>query len=59
MMMRKKRKLNGTVSRIVRMYSWGGRTTISGEWIGSDYDSEMVVEFMQDMVKIMLSIIED
>ena len=41
------------------MYSWGGRTTISGEWIGCDYDSEMVVEFMQDMVKIMLSIIED
>lgn len=47
------------ISRIVRMSSWRGRTTISGEWVSSDFDDEMIVSFLEDVVSIMLSLIEE
>jgi hypothetical protein len=45
--------------RIVRMSSWRGRLTISGEWRSCDYEREMAVEFLEDVVRIMLLIIPD
>jgi hypothetical protein len=47
------------IFRIVRMSSWRGRTTISGEWISSDFDDEMIVRFLGDVVSIMLSLVEE
>ncbi|KAH8601459.1 hypothetical protein B0O99DRAFT_681476 [Bisporella sp. PMI_857] len=44
---------------IVRLSSWRGRSTISGEWRSSDYDSGTIVQFLEDVVRIMLSICED
>jgi hypothetical protein len=41
------------------MSSWRGRTTISGEWISSDFDDEMIVKFLEDIVYIMLSLLEE
>jgi hypothetical protein len=44
--------------RIVRMSSWRGKITVSGEWKECDYDGAMIVRFLEDMVDIMLSIVE-
>lgn len=44
--------------RIVRMTSWRGRTTISGEWNARDYDEEMIKNILEDVVDIMLCICE-
>ncbi|KUJ22961.1 uncharacterized protein LY89DRAFT_727749 [Mollisia scopiformis] len=44
---------------IVRMSSWRGKTTISGEWRGCDFDRGMIVRFLEDVVGIMLSIVDD
>ncbi len=41
------------------MSSWKGRTTILGEWRGCNYDKRMVVEFLEDLVGIMMSIVMD
>lgn len=45
--------------RIVRMTTWRGRLTISGEWRSCDYEKEMVVSFLEDMVRFMLMIAPD
>lgn len=47
-----------TTTSIVRMSTWRGCITISGEWKECDYDSAMITRFLDDMVEIMLSIIE-
>ena len=44
---------------IVRMSSWRGQTTLSGEWIECDYESKMVIEFLEGVKEIMLSIISE
>ena len=46
-------------NRIVRMSSWRGRITISGEWRGCDFATEMVVGFLEDTVGIALSIMPE
>ncbi|PVH84173.1 hypothetical protein DL98DRAFT_512580 [Cadophora sp. DSE1049] len=43
---------------IVRMSSWRGSTTISGEWRGEDYEEGVVVRFLGDVVGIMGVIVE-
>ncbi|KAH7397862.1 15-O-acetyltransferase Tri3-domain-containing protein [Cadophora sp. MPI-SDFR-AT-0126] len=43
---------------IVRMSSWRGSTTISGEWRGEDYEDGVVVGFLEDVVGIMGMIVE-
>ncbi len=40
------------------MSSWRGRVTISGEWKECDYDGDMIVKFLEDLVGIMLSLID-
>lgn len=45
-------------SRIVRMSSWRGKTTISGEWRSSDFEKDTVVEFLEDIMGIMLGIVD-
>jgi hypothetical protein len=42
--------------RIIRMSSWRGRTTISGEWNARDYDENTIKGILDDVVNIMLSI---
>ncbi|CZR51941.1 uncharacterized protein PAC_01818 [Phialocephala subalpina] len=44
---------------IVRMSSWRGQTTISGEWKGCDFDKVVIVRFLEEMFKIMFSIVDD
>lgn len=44
---------------IVRMSSWRGKTTISGEWRGCDYGKGMVVAFLEDVVEIMECIVDE
>jgi hypothetical protein len=46
------------VGRIVRMSSWRGRITVSGEWKECDYDGQMIVGFLEDVVGIMVSLID-
>jgi len=41
------------------MSSWKGRTTIVGEWRSCDYDQNMIVKFLEDVVAIMLSLIDE
>ena len=41
------------------MSSWRGQTTISGEWKGCDFDKVVIVEFLEEMFKIMFSIVDD
>jgi len=41
------------------MSSWRGKTTISGEWRGCDYEYEMVVRFLEDVVRIIQTIIDE
>ncbi|KAE8453422.1 hypothetical protein EG329_010283 [Mollisiaceae sp. DMI_Dod_QoI] len=48
---------NAEKNLIVRMSSWRGRTTISGEWRGCDFDRDLIVRFLEDVVAIMLSIV--
>ncbi|KAK0103443.1 trichothecene 15-O-acetyltransferase [Cadophora gregata] len=43
---------------IVRMSSWRGSTTISGEWRGEDYQDGEVVRFLEDVVDIVGFIME-
>ncbi|KAH9214188.1 hypothetical protein DL95DRAFT_446705 [Leptodontidium sp. 2 PMI_412] len=38
---------------IIRMSSWRGSTTISGEWRGCDYEAAMIVRFLEDVVGLM------
>ena len=49
---------DGWTSSIVRMSSWRGKVTVSGEWKECDYDGAMIVRFLEDMVGILLSLIE-
>jgi hypothetical protein len=44
--------------RIVRVSSWRGRTTISGEWRGDCHNREMAVGFLEDVVRIMMEIVK-
>jgi hypothetical protein len=44
--------------RIVRMSSWRDRITISGEWRGCDYNRSMIEGFLEDVKRIILSILE-
>jgi hypothetical protein len=44
--------------RIVRMSSWRGQTTISGEWNARDYDEGTIKNILKDVRDIMLSICE-
>jgi hypothetical protein len=46
------------VISIVRLSSWRGCITVSGEWKECDYDKAMIVRFLEDVVGIMLSIID-
>ena len=46
------------MNSIVRMSSWRGRITLSGEWRGCDYDREMIEEFLEDVKSLMFSILE-
>jgi len=39
------------------MSSWRGRTTISGEWRGCDFEKGVMVAFVEDVVGIMLALI--
>lgn len=41
------------------MSSWRGKTTISGEWKDNDFERGMIVAFLEDMVGIMMSIVDD
>jgi len=50
---------NAEKNLIVRMSSWRGRYTISGEWKECDYDGAMVEEFLEDLVQIMLFLIDE
>ena len=40
------------------MSSWRDMITVSGEWKECDYDEEMILKFLEDMVAIMLSLID-
>ena len=42
----------------MRLSSWRGRITVSGEWKECDYDGEMVVRFLEDVVGTMVSLID-
>ncbi len=42
---------------VVRINSWQGQTTIQGEWREGDYEEGVVLNFLEDMVQIMKSII--
>ncbi|KAH7346548.1 15-O-acetyltransferase Tri3-domain-containing protein [Rhexocercosporidium sp. MPI-PUGE-AT-0058] len=44
---------------IVRMSSWRGSTTISGEWRGCDYEDGVIVRFLEDVVGIMGVLVEN
>ena len=44
---------------IVRMSSWRGSTTISGEWRSEDYEEGVVVRFLEDVVRIMGVIVDE
>lgn len=44
--------------RIVRMSSWRDKITISGEWVSSKFDNNMIVRFIEDVAQIMLSILD-
>ena len=46
------------VCRIVRLSSWRDRITVSGEWKECDYDGQMIVRFLEDVVGIMISLID-
>lgn len=50
--------LNNIV-RIVRMSSWRGKTSISGEWRGCDFDKGLIVGFLEDVVRVMFSIVDE
>lgn len=41
------------------MNSWRGSTTISGEWRSEDYENGVVVRFLEDVVRIMGSIVDE
>ncbi|KAN0119928.1 hypothetical protein V8E51_002136 [Hyaloscypha variabilis] len=43
---------------IVRMSSWRDRITLQAEWRKSDYDEIMIKRFLEDIKKIMLSILD-
>lgn len=45
-------------NRIVRMSSWRGRTTISGEWRRCDFERDTVVRLLEDVVGIMMAIVD-
>jgi hypothetical protein len=45
------------VNSVVRMSSWRGRITIQAEWRCSDYNRDMVNGFLEDVKKIMLSML--
>lgn len=42
---------------VVRITSWQGQITIQSEWRKGDYEEGVVTNFLEDMVKIMNSII--
>lgn len=50
---------NAEKNLIVRMSSWRGQTTVSGEWKGNDFEKGMVIGFLEDVVGIMMSIVDD
>jgi hypothetical protein len=41
------------------MSSWRDKVTVSGEWEGQYYEHEYVVKFLEDVVRRMLSLIEE
>ena len=41
------------------MSSWRDQTTVSGEWRSCDFEDEAVVGFLQDLVEIMGTIVDD
>ena len=41
------------------MSSWRGRTSISGEWRGCDYDRAVIERFLGGVVGLMLSVLEE
>lgn len=41
------------------MSSWRGRTTIAGEWRGCDYDNDMIISFLEDVVRILGMIVDE
>jgi hypothetical protein len=45
--------------RIVRMSSWRGQTTVSGEWVSSDFDNDIIIRFLEDVVGLILAILDD
>jgi len=46
-------------NRIVRISSWRDRVTVSGEWRDCDYEMQMAVRFLEDIVGIIFSILPE
>ena len=49
---------NAIPLRIVRLCSWKGRISISGEWNQADYELDEVRKFLDDVAALMLLVTE-
>ncbi|KAF2427534.1 hypothetical protein EJ08DRAFT_699518 [Tothia fuscella] len=50
---------NAEKNLIVRMSSWRGQLTVVGEWEGQYYRYDEIVEYLEDIISVMLTLIDE